>query len=79
MAEVIVAGLLRRLAFDSRSVNVRFMVEKVALGQVFLRELSVVHPSVSFHNATGSTNGISRVTAGNLPKIMLYRTLESIQ
>jgi hypothetical protein len=35
--------------FEPRSVNVRFVVEKVALGQVFLRVLSFP-PVILFHH-----------------------------
>jgi len=44
----IVAGLPQRPGFDPRSVHVRVLVEREALGQVFLLQLSVVRPSVSF-------------------------------
>jgi hypothetical protein len=45
----LVAGLpLRRPGFDPGSVHVRFVVDKVALGQVFLRVVGLPL-SVSFH------------------------------
>jgi hypothetical protein len=43
----LVAGLsLRRPGFHSSSANVRFMVDRVALGQVFLRVLRLSLVSV---------------------------------
>ena len=45
----LVAGLLpSRLGFNSRAVRMRFVVDKVALGQVVLPLLSFP-PSLSFH------------------------------
>jgi hypothetical protein len=45
----LVAGLSpRRLGFDPGSVHVRFVVDKVALGQVFLRVVGFPL-SISFH------------------------------
>jgi len=66
MARRFVAGLSRlRFGFDPRSVHVRFVVDKVALGQVFLRVLryspvSIILPIFHIHlhvALTERTNG----------------------
>jgi hypothetical protein len=50
MAQVVIVGLSpRRPVFAPGSVNMGFVVDKVALGQVFLRVLRLLPVNISFH------------------------------
>jgi hypothetical protein len=82
----LVAGLSpRKPGFDPRSVHVRFVMDKVALGQVFLPVLrfppvsvipSVFHIHFHLHVAlTRRTNGRS---LGTFQKAVLFRKSGSI-
>jgi branched-subunit amino acid transport protein len=41
-----ISWLWQRTGFDPRPVHVRFVVDKVALGQTFLRVLRFIHVSI---------------------------------
>jgi hypothetical protein len=60
MAQALVAGLSpRRPVFAPGSIHVEFVVDKVALGQVFLRVLRFSPVNISFHRRSPNSYNLS--------------------